>query len=126
MPLPTGYKPRKGDILSIHATVKHNFTASGGDIYLEVDGHFSTIALKSEQIDRIVRQKFEIGSRVLISDMNQIGFVRAISGDYAWIKLDLASEHYVTKHLNEITRVAEPDAEDELPAEEPPARPQAA
>lgn len=121
MSLPDNYKPKEGDVLILHATVKHSFTGGDGAIYLEVGGHYSTLCLEASEIAGVHQLVFEPGQRVFADE--DCGHIIAAHEGMAWVEFD--NHKTAVVRVSDLERVEEPANESEAAATEPEAQAQA-
>ena len=93
MPLPPNYLPRKGDLLSVIAEVKHDFDEGDEVIYAKIRG--ADVVLLPDQVD-LHQQVIHIGEFVSPrspSVPQWTGQVLALHDCWAWVKAygDLAT-----------------------------------
>jgi hypothetical protein len=96
-------KFRKGDVLLLKVTVKHDTNAEDGEItVMQVDGYAPIYAKVADT--ELVHQFIEIGDRVLWTGRSDedFGTVLAVANDHAWI--DLGGGDYCTRTLSSIYR----------------------
>lgn len=99
MPLPPGYLPREGDVLTVTGVVKYNVRDSDDDVSLNIEGTYTPVRAHLTAVDRVVSYNFEVGDRVL-----HRGFpvhIRAILGSAAWVE----SEHRIGSAIPNMTTV---------------------
>ncbi len=108
MPLPNDYKPRQGDVLVLHATVKRDFACSDDSIYLEADGCYTTLCLKPDQIAGVHSLLFEPGQRVCLTG-DKCGRIIAVHGDQAWVEFDNHLAELV--HVGNLARIEKTEKE---------------
>lgn len=98
---------RKGDIVSVLATVKHDADDSKERLFLDVNGSHETLWLKPHEVT-LVAPNFQVGDGVIWED--GLGEILAISGDHAWI--EYGNGNYCTRMLGSIKRSAsQPEGE---------------
>jgi hypothetical protein len=108
MALPATYRPREGDILILHARVKHSFTGSDDGLYVEIEGHYSTPCLPPESFAGVHRLGFEVGDYVWHVDQQAHATVLAINGNQAWIKWQIGGSTMVIA-MTDLERSARPE-----------------
>jgi hypothetical protein len=89
MPLPEGYRPRKGDELLIRAKVEFDVDLEEKDVHLRVDYHKLVIPLAEVQALHI--RSWKKGDRVLDED-GLLGTVIALHGSSVWVKRDAVGD----------------------------------
>jgi hypothetical protein len=92
MPLPEGYRPRKGDILVLHGVVKHDVHPGEESVFVTIDGHYGTESVKLDGIASLFARAWNKGERVrqnIMSTNTGDGEVVATYGDRVWVKFDV-------------------------------------
>ena len=104
-------KFRKGDIVSLRGTVKHNFDPCDGEkdtrVFVDIVGSHETIWIKPEDL-KLIQQVMEVGDSVrwphhVHADKFLYGVILAISDGHAWI--DYGIGEYCTRTTTSIERV---------------------
>ncbi len=96
---------RKGDIVSVLATVQYQADASDDWVHLRVHGEHSSLMIsRSATVLTIVTPVFEVGETVWwkMTEGIMSGDILAISNGHAWI--DLYNGDYCTRLLSSIQR----------------------
>jgi uncharacterized protein YoaH (UPF0181 family) len=127
MPLPEGYLPRKGDIVVLHAVVKHDVDRSDSLVFLNIVGDYSQISVAAEKIEQLWSRHWDAGDAIQLISRDlagrRPGEVMSVDGEMVWIKFADQGERFMTFHANQIEpRVPEEDlkkADDLMPAEPP-------
>jgi hypothetical protein len=104
MPLPEGYRVRKGDEVLIRARAKRDSIIDDDPetaYYLEIIGReYLTILLRLDQVHALYRRKWNKGERVReIGDPASCGEVVAVHDEFVWVKMD---KDMVTFEANEL------------------------
>lgn len=69
MPLPEGYLPRKGDVLTVHMEVKHAVDEGDADVFLTVPGaDYQTVAVPLAEVASLKRRTWREGEQVHLKD----------------------------------------------------------
>lgn len=98
---------RKGDIVTMRGTVKHDSDGTKERLFIDVIGGHETLWLAPKDIT-LIQPHFEVGDGVLWE--NGLGEILAISGDHAWI--EYGNGNYCTRMLSTIQRSAsQPEGE---------------
>ena len=105
-------KFRKGDIVSLRGTVKHNFDPYDCEkdtrVFVDIVGSHETIWIKPEDVT-LVQPMFEIGDQVRW-DEHGAGTIVAINDGHAWIGME--SGDYCTRLLTAIERMPDTSKDD--------------
>lgn len=103
MALPEDYRPRKGDVIAIHATIAAISTGDhAGKLFVDFgDGTWNVC--KPENADRVISPKLEIGDDVLTAD-GHAGKIIAVHEGFAWIDAGTPS-CFLTRVVSEVTRL---------------------
>lgn len=89
MTLPTGYLPRKGDVLILHGTAKYDYDAGDTYVHVVMDGRAAAVAIDFEDIKGVFCRKWDIGDKVRAFNNPAIfGTVVAVYEDQVWMKVD--------------------------------------
>lgn len=102
---------RKGDVVSVQATVRMDFHGGDDDyIYLDVPGHYNGISLKPEKV-KLLKPALEHGDDVLIPcgerpypDDKIPAKVMAVADDMVWVQTE--NGDFETFNYKEVTRVS--------------------
>lgn len=88
MIIPTNYRPRKGDVLLVRATVRWDFNqaSNGEDISISVGKYDSHATVDREQIARVLIPFFNVGEIVTIDGIAGIWQIRGIQNDACWVQ----------------------------------------
>lgn len=121
MPLPEGYLPRKGDILTLRGIVKYGVEPNDDYVHLKIIGSSATLVVELADVEPHQRS-FELGELV----MHKIGWaepgeVIATHGSYVWIffKSNPNAEP-VAALANDLLPYVIPESPPEAPPIEPP------
>lgn len=108
MPLPEGYLPRKGDLISVQGTVKWDVEFNDPYIHIDVDG--KTLTLEPDKVS-LVRRRWANGEKVQLSDSfwPEPGIVIAIVDDFVWVK-DPSNGEPITYPANSLKEWRDPKA----------------
>lgn len=93
MPLPEGYLPREGDVLVLHAVVKHDVDESDRDrddglrVFIRLGGDYQDRRIPLKNVVGIHCRKWNADDRVVTRD-GVDGTVLAVSDNVCWVKLD--------------------------------------
>ena len=94
-------KFKKGDVVSLQGTIKHDQGDEEKNIFVDVIGAHDTLWMKPQDMT-LVQPFFEVGDAVCWGDQGS-GIVHAINDGHAWI--GMASGDYCTRLLSTIQRV---------------------
>jgi hypothetical protein len=125
MPLPEGYRPRKGDILVLHGVCRHDVDANEKSVFVDVEGHYGALMVKLRDIDGIFARCWYPGDKVRSIDRSDGGFdgeVVATCGVSVWAKWSLSGS-METFGANELELIPDAPSEPEGPPAEQTAPP---
>lgn len=107
--VPANYRPRRGDIVVLHAEVKHDFDEGDAYVHLLIDGRSATTLIARSEISGVKRRIWNEEEEVQHKANPKIyGTVVAMSGYSVWVKLDTGSDQkgsqggHRTFHCNEL------------------------
>lgn len=129
MGLPEGYRPRKGDIVVLHARIKNDlFRSSSRESLLDsgtsmqIVGQAGDTWVDFENVVGLMQRHWEPGDKVRFKRNGRFGEVVAVFEDKAWIKM-AGDETTVmsTECANELEDDTPPPEEVDLPEPPPPA-----
>lgn len=103
MTLPAGYRPRKGDVVIVHATVKFDADSDLEGIHVKVDYH--SMRLDRNLIQGIAAYHFDPGDTVQFKDDPDHLKIVAVHGFYAWGE-EIESGTMFTHPLRELKLIA--------------------
>lgn len=103
-------KFRKGDVVSVKATVRMDFYGKDDDyVYLDVPGHYNGISLKPERVD-LVKPALEHGDTVQVPCSipgdprpSLTAKVMAVADDMVWVQSENGS--FDTVNYRDVVRV---------------------
>lgn len=108
-------KYRKGDVVSLTATVLHNFREGDGYLYVDIDGAFSNTNVDPSKVE-LVSPRIEVGDIVDAGDAYSLWIgatVVAIFDGRAWIHSKGGSD--AVRYISELSRIdADPDTAPEV------------
>lgn len=94
--IPETYTPKKGDVVTIRATIQHDFdVGSDRHVFCRFDGHPGEIMLMLESVEAFVCRAWKAGDRVHLLNSNMRGTIRAIADGQAWIYCRNGAGNYV-------------------------------
>jgi len=123
MKLPPDYRPRRGDVLILHGTVRFDVDACDDDVHLNMDKKYknSSVAVVILPLDQVVGihcLTWNVGDKVRTLAMTleraNCGEVIGTYEDHVWVKFPNNSNPQ-TYHANQLVPVVEPE---EIPAAE--------
>lgn len=82
MQVPVGYRPRRGDVVTIDAMVKYDASRIDEEVCVQVGEVAVWVPISS--LDSLKRVKIEVGDQVKSGIL--VGIVRAICGDNVWVE----------------------------------------
>jgi hypothetical protein len=127
MPNMTTYKPRRGDVVLVRATVRHDVRPGEATFFADVSGVYSSALIKLDDIVSVEKLAFEVGDRV--EARGKTGVICAMCGEHVWIDPQGNSKEWppYTAHIGMLTRLRDVTLDEEAKgvAEEPPATPPA-
>ncbi len=106
MPNMTTYRPRKGDVILVRATVRHDWNPGSKMFTVEIPGQYSTSLIGLEDIAGIGSLAYEVGD--LVEARGKTGVIRAMAGDYVWVEPRADKDHShppFTAHIGMLTRM---------------------
>lgn len=93
-------KYRKGDIVTITATIQRKFDPATEDsIFLEPTGHYANIFVKPEFV-RMLRPFFALGDEVVVKRSGERGQVIGTFDNSTWVRL--YSGHMTTENAGKL------------------------
>jgi hypothetical protein len=125
MSLPEGYLPRKGDVVVLHATVKHVCDPGDDSVHLKVNGHWDTTIIELDKVAGLHRRHWDVGDKVQFRGRAPVdqrhGVVAGVEDDMVWVRFDDRKERFLTLHANQIE--AQPEEPQTVAAEPEPFKP---
>jgi hypothetical protein len=90
MPLPEGYLPREGDVLTIEVEVKYDVDADDKNVHVfPVGARYRDFSLPVANIIGIALRKWKDGEGIISTeDENIFGVAVCVNGEYVVMKLD--------------------------------------
>ena len=121
MPLPEGYLPREGDVLTIHVEAKYDVDASDENVHVfPVGARYRDFTLPLKNVINLYCRRWSVDDEVIFPDMNGVGKVLAVHEDQVWVLFP--DEPPQTFPANELQPAPE-DATEIMPAIKPPPSP---
>lgn len=123
MPLPDGYLPRKGDVLTLLVTVQYDTMPDDSYVHVVPNGRLGSLGIELEHFDGLRSRAWEVGDHVRSENEGASGVVEAVSGHWVWFKVD--ADHVdmpgamLTADANELELIPEPAAPEASAAEPP-------
>lgn len=124
MPLPEGYRPRRGDVIILRAVVQHNVDPEDDSVHCKLIGHYGgTSIVDLPEVLGLYRRHWNEKDKVVHkSNPKWFGAVLLVIEDHAVIKLHEKADRRDAPgglrvfHCNELTEQAPPPAEENAAA----------
>jgi len=112
MALPEGYRPRKGDILSLRGVVRWSVRPSDDRVQVKIDGTYSestSVALEDVVLERRAWEPEDKIQRRGAVGWDVPGEVLAVQGDFVWVTIP-GDDEPETIHANDLEEWRDPKA----------------
>jgi hypothetical protein len=113
------YRPRKGDVILVAATVRADYYPGAAGFTADVAGLYQTAYLKLDDVRGVRKLTFEVGDRV--RGRGKVGKIVALVGDFAWVAPDDKDAPPITAEVAYLERLRDEAlaVEGEVAAEQP-------
>jgi hypothetical protein len=89
MPLPEGYLPREGDVLTVQAKVRFNVEPGEKDVHVRIVGDFRDTRVPLDKVVGITLRNWEEGDGIIsLQQEGCFGIVASVHDEHVVMKLD--------------------------------------